>query len=97
MIARVAALQERVEVIGDVGRECFAPRMTFRLQDGRHVTGEYHGRELMWDFARGARELRRFIPGLPIKAAQYERLVAAIAGLDEASSVDELVRLTLVA
>ena len=95
MKAQVANLQKRVEVIGEVGRECFAPRMTFRLKDGRQVTGEYHGRELMWDFAKGAQELRRFIPGLPIKAAQYERLVAAIANIEQASSVDELVRLTL--
>ena len=96
MKAQVAALQKRVEVIGEVGRECFAPRITFKLKDGRHVTGEYNGRELMWDFAKDAHELRRFIPGLPIKADQYERLVAAIAGLDKAASVDELVRLTLV-
>lgn len=93
--AQVSALQKRVEVIGEVGRECFAPRITFRLKDGRHVTGEYHGRELMWDFAKNAEELRRFIPALPIKAGQYERLVAAISGLRQAPSVDELVRLTL--
>ena len=95
MKARVSALQKRVEVIGEVGRECFAPRITFKLKDGRHVTGEYHGRELMWDFAKNAQQLRRFIPGLPIDAAQYDRLVAVIAGLDAAPSVDELVRLTL--
>jgi hypothetical protein len=91
----VAELQKRVEVIGVVGRECFAPRMTFTLKDGRRVTQEYDGRELMWDFARGARELKRFVPALPIPAAQYERFVAAVSGLDKAASVDELVRLTL--
>jgi 2-methylcitrate dehydratase PrpD len=92
---RVAALQRRVEVIGAVGRECFAPRLTVVLRDGRRLTGEYHGRELMWDFARDARELRRFVPGLPIKPAAYDRLVAAIAGLDTAASVDEIIGLTL--
>jgi hypothetical protein len=92
---RVARLQQRVEVIGAVGRACFAPRLTFALRDGRRVTGEYHGRELMWDFARDARVLQRFVPGLPIAPSQYDRLVAAIAGLDRAASVDELVRLTL--
>lgn len=96
MKAQVSALQKRVEVIGEVGRECFAPRITFRLKSGRQVTGEYNGRELMWDFAKNAEELRRFIPGLPIKAKQYERLVAAISGLEQAPLVDELVRLTLV-
>lgn len=95
MAAAVAALQKRVEVIGETGRECFAPRMTFRLKDGRHVTGEYDGHELMWDFAKDARELRRLLPALPINSAQYERLVAAIAGLDAASSVTDMVSLTL--
>ena len=95
MKARVLALQKRVEVIGEVGRESFAPRITFRMNDGSHVTGEYHGRELMWDFARDAEQLRRFIPALPINPGQYARLVAVIAGLGEAPAVDELVRLTL--
>ena len=31
--ARVAALQQRVEILGVVGRECFAPRMTFILRE----------------------------------------------------------------
>ena len=95
--ARVAALQQRVEIFGVVGRECFAPRMTFSLSDGRRVTGEYHGRELMWDFARDAHELRRFLPGLPIAPTRYDALVQAIAHLDTAASVDEMLGLTLAA
>ena len=91
--ARVAALQRRVEILGVVNRECFAPRMTFTLRDGRRVTGEYHGRELMWDFARDALELRRFVPGLSMPPAQYDDLVAAIRGLDAAPSVDPVLRL----
>src|SRR5881409_2686225 len=93
--ARVAALQRRVEIVGAVGRDCFAPRMTFVLRDGRRVVGEYHGRELIWDFARDAEVLRRFVPVLPISAPRYDRFVAAVAGLDKAPSVDEVVRLTL--
>ena len=93
--ARVAALQRRVEIMGAVGRECFAPRLTVALRDGRRVVGEYQGRELMWDFTRDAQELRRFVPGLPISAERYERFVAAVADLDKASSVDEIIRLTL--
>ena len=95
LAARVAALQQRVEIVGVAGRECFAPRLTFTLRDGRRVTGEYHGRELMWDFARDARELRRFVPGLPIAAEVYDRLVEAVSGLDTAPSVDALIGLTL--
>ena len=93
--ARVSALQRKVEIVGAVGRECFAPRLTITMRDGRRVTGEYHGRELMWDFARDAEVLRRFVPGLPIAPRRYESFVAAVAGLDKAPLVDEVVRLTL--
>jgi hypothetical protein len=95
LAARVAALQRKVEIVGAVGRECFAPRLTVTLRGGRRVVGEYHGRELMWDFAKDAAELRRFVPGLPISAPRYESFVAAVAGLDKAPSVDEIVQLTL--
>jgi hypothetical protein len=95
VVARVTALQRRVEILGVVGRNTFAPRMTFVLRDGRRIAGEYDGRELMWDFARDARELRRFVPGLPISPAQYDKLAAAIASLETASSVNAIVELTL--
>jgi hypothetical protein len=49
----------------------------------------------MWDFARDARELRRFVAGLPIAADVYDRLVEAVSGLDTAPSVDALIGLTL--
>ena len=49
----------------------------------------------MWDFRRDAEVLRRFVPGLPIAPDQYDRLVGAVAGLDKAASVDEVVALTL--
>jgi hypothetical protein len=48
--------------------------MTFTLRDGRRYR-DYHGRELMWDFARDARELRRFLPGLPVAPARCGALV----------------------
>jgi 2-methylcitrate dehydratase PrpD len=95
LAARVAALQQRVEIVGVARRDCFAPRMTFALRDGRRVAGEYHGRELMWDFARDARELRRFVPGLPIAPPRYDELVQAIVRLDTAAAVDEMLGLTL--
>jgi 2-methylcitrate dehydratase PrpD len=95
LAARVAALQRKVEIIGAVGRECFAPRLTITMKNGRRVVGEYHGRELMWDFARDAEVVRRLVPGLPIAPKRYESFVAAVAGLDKASSIDELVGFTL--
>ena len=69
--------------------------MTVTLRDGRRIVGEYHGRELMWDFARDAEQLRRFVSGLPISAQRYESFVTAVAGLDKAPAVDEVIRLTL--
>ena len=63
--ALVAALQSKIEIIGVVGRGCFAPRLSISMRDGRRFTKEYNGRELMWDFAKDAGVLRRFIPGLP--------------------------------
>ena len=93
--ARVAALQSKIEIIGAVGRNCFAPRLTITLRDGRRFTKEYDGRELMWDFATDAEILRRFIPGLPIATEQYDRLVETIANLDTAPSIDAVLRLTL--
>jgi 2-methylcitrate dehydratase PrpD len=95
LAARVAALQRKVEIVGAVGRECFAPRLTISLKNGQRIVGEYHGRELMWDFARDAEVLRRFVPGLPIAPKRYDSFVSAVAALDKASSVDGLVGLTL--
>ncbi len=92
---KIEALQNRIEIIGEIGRNIFAPRLTITLRDGRRFVGEYNGRELMWDFNRGAQELRRLVPGLPIAPEQYDRLVAVISGLEKANSVDELIRLTL--
>jgi len=94
LAARVAALQRKVEIIGVVGRESFAPRLTFALKDGRRVTGEYHGRELMWDFSRTPRSCAASCPAAD-RGDRYERFVAAVAGLDKAESVDDVVRLTL--
>jgi 2-methylcitrate dehydratase PrpD len=92
---QIEELVKRIEIIGEVGRDIFSPRITCVMRDGRRITGEYNGRELMWDFAKNARELRRFIPGLPIDEARYDRLVGVVSELDSASSVDEVVALTL--
>ena len=49
--AAIEELQKRVEVIGEVGRECFAPRITFALKDGRRYgqrSSSPHRRELLF-------------------------------------------------
>jgi hypothetical protein len=93
--AHIADLQSRIEIIGEVGRNCFAPRLTVMLRDGRRYTKEYDGRELMWDFAKDAQILRRFIPGLPIAQEQYDSMVRTIGNLEAATSIDALLRATL--
>ena len=93
--ALVAQLVARTDIIGEVGRDIFSPRITCLMSDGQRISGEYDGRELMWDFAKGAQELRRFIPGLPIDAARYDRFVACLSALDGAACIDELVALTM--
>lgn len=93
--ARIAELQSRIDIIGVVGRDCFAPRLAITLRNGRRLTKEYNGRELMWDFARDAEVLERFIPGLPVAPGQYRSMAQAIGNLDAAASIDEVLRLTL--
>ena len=94
LAAKVAELQKRVEVIGAIGRECFAPRMTVTLGDGRRVIGEYNGHELM-----GLREGRRRASALRARAADLGAALRELRGrrrgYDKAPSVDEIVRLTL--
>ena len=94
-VALVAELVARTDIIGEVGRDIFSPRITCLMDDGQRITGEYDGRELMWGFAKGGQELRRFIPGLPIDAARYDRFVACLSALDDAACIDELVALTM--
>lgn len=92
---RIGELQSQIEIIGVVGRNCFAPRLTINLRNGRRLTKEYDGRELMWDFAKDAEVLQRFVPGLPITADRYANMVAAIGNLETAASIDEVLHLTL--
>jgi sporulation-control protein spo0M len=65
------------------------------MEDGSRIVGEYDGRELMWDFEQGARELRGFVAGLPIDEGRYGRLVTRLRDLEEAVRIDDLVALTL--
>jgi 2-methylcitrate dehydratase PrpD len=93
--ARIAELQSRIEIIGVVGRDCFAPRLTVTLRNGLRLAKEYNGRELMWDFAKDAEVLERFIPGLPVTSDQYRGMVSAIGNLETAVTIDEVLRSTL--
>lgn len=93
--ARVAELVKRTDIVGEVNRDIFCPRITCEMADGARVVGEYDGRELMWDFEQGAEELRGFVPGLPIAEGRYGCLVTRLRDLEEAVRIDDLVTLTL--
>jgi hypothetical protein len=49
----------------------------------------------MWDFDEEVRRIRGVVPGLPIPAAQFERLIAICRDLDREPRAATLVGLTL--
>ena len=49
----------------------------------------------MWDFDEEARRIRDVIPGLPIRAAQFEAIIETCRELDRQDRADSLIRLTL--
>jgi hypothetical protein len=65
------------------------------MKDGRSFSKQATGREFMWDFDEQARRIRGVIPGLPIPAAQFERLIAACRDLDREPKAAALVGLTI--
>ena len=73
----------------------FAPRITVVMKDGRSYTKQATGREFMWDFDEEVRRIRGVVPGLPISAAQFDRLIATCRDLDRESKAATLIGLTL--
>jgi len=49
----------------------------------------------MWDFDEEVRRIRGVVPGLPISAAQFDRLIATCRDLDRESKAATLIGLTL--
>ncbi len=92
----VLDLMHRVTVIPMVRRTLFGPRITIFTKDGRHHTKEGTGREFIFDFDTLAKRLAPVVPGLPISAAQYAKLVESCRNVerDEKAGV-KLVTLTI--
>lgn len=88
----VLELAARVTIIPSHQMTLFGPRVTVFTKDGKSVTRQATGREFMWDFDEEVRRIRGVAPGLPIPAAQFERLIAACQGLEQdlASSLVDL-------
>jgi 2-methylcitrate dehydratase PrpD len=91
----VLDLMKRVTIIPSHQMTLFGPRITIHTRDGRSYTKQATGREFIWDFDEEARRIREVIPGLPIPAAQFERIIATCRDLDRADRADALVELTL--
>jgi hypothetical protein len=64
-------------------------------KDGKSYTKQATGREFIWDFDEEARRIRGVIPGLPIAASQFERLIASCRNLEREPAAATLVQLTL--
>jgi 2-methylcitrate dehydratase PrpD len=91
----VLELMKRVTIIPSHTMTLFGPRITIHTKDGRSYTKQSTGREFMWDFDEEARRLREIVPALPIRAAQFEEIIATCRDLDGQDRADRLVRLTL--
>jgi 2-methylcitrate dehydratase PrpD len=91
----VLELMKRVTIIPSHQMPLFAPRITVFTKDGKSYTRQATGREFIWDFDEEVRRIRPVAPGLPIPAAQFERLIAACRDLDREPSAASLVDLTI--
>jgi len=91
----VLELMKRVTIIPSHQRGLFAPRVTIFTKNGTSYTKQATGREFIWDFDEEARRIRGVVPGLPIPAAQFERMIAMCRSLDREPRAAGLIGLTL--
>ena len=91
----VLELTQRVNIIPSATMTLFGPRITIFTKDGRSHTAQGTGREFIWDFEEEARRIRAIVPGLPIPAAQYEKIIETCRTLDQQARADKLVKLML--
>jgi len=91
----VLELMQRVTIIPSHRMTLFGPRITVFTKDGKSHTRQSTGREFIFDYDGLVNRLRDVVPGLPIPAAQYEKMIAACRDLDQQARADALVTLTL--
>jgi 2-methylcitrate dehydratase PrpD len=91
----VLDLMKRVTIVPSHTMTLFGPRITIHTADGKSYTKQGTGREFIWDFEEETRRLRDVVPGLPIPAEQFARIVATCRDLDGQDRADALIRLTL--
>jgi hypothetical protein len=90
----VLELMKRVTIIPSHQMTLFGPRITIFTRDGKSYSRQATGREFIWNFDEEARRIRGIVPGLPIAAPQFERLIAACRDLDREPMAATLVQLT---
>jgi hypothetical protein len=91
----VLELMKRVTIIPSHTMILFGPRITICTKDGKSYTRQGTGREFIWDFDEEARRIRDVVPGLPIAAAQFEKIIATCRDLERHERADALIQLTL--
>ena len=91
----VLELMHRVTIIPSHTMTLFGPRITIFTKDGKSYTRQGTGREFIWNFDEEERRIRGVIPGLPIPAAQFEKIIAMCRDLEQQAAADALVKLTL--
>jgi 2-methylcitrate dehydratase PrpD len=92
----VLALMHRVRLVPSKTRPILTPRITIRLKDGTKHTITATGREFMFDLREEIDRIRPLVPDLPIPAAQFEEIVAAVGSLDRLEVASDVIELTLV-
>jgi 2-methylcitrate dehydratase PrpD len=93
--SEVLELMKRVTIIPSHDMGLFAPRITIFTKDGKSYTEQATGREFIWDFGEEARRIREIIPGLPIRTARFDEIIATCRDLDRQDRADRLIQLTL--
>ena len=91
----VLDLMKRVKIIPSNIMPLFGPRITIFTKDGKSYTKQGTGREFVWDFDEEVRRLKGVESGLPIPAAQFEKIVATCRDLEREPNAAMLVKLTL--
>lgn len=89
----VLDLMQRVTITPSHNMPLFGPKITIYTKDGRSYIAQGTGREFIWDYEELVRRMRGIAPGLPMSAAQYDRIIEACRTLDQAPRADMLVGL----
>ncbi len=88
---RVAALMERVEVVGQREHGHFAPRITVRARSGEEFSDQLRGDELEWDFATESARISELFPEMGWPREKLDGLTAAVGGIEAAPDVSGLI------